>query len=347
MEFKEYHFNIHNLSKFKVYSIETPKHILQEYHMFISKSKIENPDIEIYLHRFEPRLRECYVIDNWLHIRKDYLYALSSYKIAKWEFEMDEKNNVIRVYGNIFSPNFIIGYLLNFMIRYKLNLKGNPVIHASAVSKAGKSVVFAGVSGSGKTLIALALLRRGFKLLSDDYVIISNGTVLGFPKPLNIFSYNVKPISKYLTPRMRISLFLRDLLYKLSLGYTKLFLKIRLNEISGNILEEKAELNTIFYLLPNTNKDSVNLKKVKKDELIDYLLFNEMIESTPMLNCILDFATIFPEEHLSRYFEIYRSNLERILDNCRKLYILELPCVIKSAHILNKIVAEILNGVSL
>jgi hypothetical protein len=47
--------------------------------------------------------------------------------------------------------------------------RGIPVLHAAvAVDAAGRAVVLAGDSGSGKSVLLTALLRRGWGLLSDD-----------------------------------------------------------------------------------------------------------------------------------------------------------------------------------
>jgi hypothetical protein len=45
-------------------------------------------------------------------------------------------------------------------------------LHACAVDWHGRSLVFPAVSGSGKSTLALALLRGGFKLISDDMPIL-------------------------------------------------------------------------------------------------------------------------------------------------------------------------------
>jgi len=62
------------------------------------------------------------------------------------------------------------------------------VLHAAAVSHAGRAWLLAGPSGSGKTTLALALLERGFPLLSDDFSPLSlvDRKVGAFPKSLGI-----------------------------------------------------------------------------------------------------------------------------------------------------------------
>lgn len=45
-------------------------------------------------------------------------------------------------------------------------------IHASCVSIAGRAVLIAGLSGRGKSDLALRLIDRGARLVSDDYTIV-------------------------------------------------------------------------------------------------------------------------------------------------------------------------------
>lgn len=56
-------------------------------------------------------------------------------------------------------------------------------IHASAVSKDGRAVIFTGDSGSGKSDLALRMLDRGWTLVGDDYLNLtySNGQILASP----------------------------------------------------------------------------------------------------------------------------------------------------------------------
>jgi hypothetical protein len=62
------------------------------------------------------------------------------------------------------------------------------VLHAGAVAHAGRAWLLAGPSGAGKTTLSLALLERGFPLLSDDFapLELSTGLVHRFPKSLGV-----------------------------------------------------------------------------------------------------------------------------------------------------------------
>jgi len=65
---------------------------------------------------------------------------------------------------------------------------GFAVLHAGAVAHAGRAWLLAGPSGAGKTTLTLALLERGFPLLSDDFapLDLATGLVHPFPKSLGV-----------------------------------------------------------------------------------------------------------------------------------------------------------------
>ncbi len=70
---------------------------------------------------------------------------------------------------------FIIGYCMS-IIGYQLDKMS---FHASVLSIDNKGLLIAGGSGSGKTSLSLALIYRGYKLVSDDLALMNkNGVVL-------------------------------------------------------------------------------------------------------------------------------------------------------------------------
>jgi len=60
-------------------------------------------------------------------------------------------------------------------------------LHASSVAIDGRAVLLAGISGSGKSDLALRLLDRGFTLVSDDQtVVLKRGDKLHASAPATI-----------------------------------------------------------------------------------------------------------------------------------------------------------------
>ncbi|PSL04746.1 hypothetical protein CLV30_105213 [Haloactinopolyspora alba] len=60
------------------------------------------------------------------------------------------------------------------------------LLHAGAVVRDGRAVLFPGASGQGKSTLTAACLQQGFDYLSDELVAVDldTGTVTGWPRPL-------------------------------------------------------------------------------------------------------------------------------------------------------------------
>ena len=68
-----------------------------------------------------------------------------------------------------------------------MTLPSSEMLHASTVAIDGQAVLITGVSGSGKSDLALRLIDRGAKLISDDYTLLTRvGAVLIASSPATI-----------------------------------------------------------------------------------------------------------------------------------------------------------------
>ncbi|HZG67104.1 MAG TPA: hypothetical protein VEZ12_10195, partial [Herpetosiphonaceae bacterium] len=70
----------------------------------------------------------------------------------------------------------------------ELHAQGMDAIHAGAVSYQGGALIVAGQSGQGKTTLVLGLLRRGLRLLSDEFAVVEPATqrILPYHRSLHI-----------------------------------------------------------------------------------------------------------------------------------------------------------------
>ena len=66
-------------------------------------------------------------------------------------------------------------------------IPSSEMLHASTVAINGQAILITGVSGSGKSDLALRLIDRGAKLVSDDYTLVTRGgDMLTASAPANI-----------------------------------------------------------------------------------------------------------------------------------------------------------------
>ena len=77
-----------------------------------------------------------------------------------------------------YTRDDLAAYALGPVLTVALHLQGAVLLHASAAVIAGKAVLFAGGSGSGKSTTAAMLHRLGYAILSDDMTEIAGTRAL-------------------------------------------------------------------------------------------------------------------------------------------------------------------------
>lgn len=323
-------YNIHNILKFKIISNKrfkfNLKNIYGSFENFETK-EIDKADFEVYLGDFEPANHECHILENKYYIKNDYFYCKKDmYKFTNWEFEMDgidSETTVIKISSNFFGYLWMAGFIIEFFIHYKMNLKNHPIIHASALSNDNKGYIFSARGGGGKTTISMNLLEKGFEILGDNFVIIKNGQVLSYFSPLNIFTYNLSPIIKAnLTLKNKMSLNIKNIIYKLSFGFIKIFTKINPRDILSDSISDISSIEKIFVLLP---KEQLTFRKISKEELCEYLLLNQMLDTLLFLPYITEYAYLYPNSNLANHWKLYKKNLIKNIPNNIEFSEIEVP----------------------
>lgn len=88
------------------------------------------------------------------------------------------------------APRYMFNDLFMAPLMEMLKQRGFYGLHAAALTKEGMCYMFPGDSGSGKTTIALGLVKKGFQYIADDKVLLKredNGiTALAFTRRFNI-----------------------------------------------------------------------------------------------------------------------------------------------------------------
>ncbi len=82
------------------------------------------------------------------------------------------------------TDNEVRLFLLGYAFAPLLHQRGLLPLHCSAIAVGGDCVAFAGPSGTGKSTIAGAFLKRGYRILTDDICVTafdSDGMCLAYP----------------------------------------------------------------------------------------------------------------------------------------------------------------------
>jgi len=302
----------------------------QQYENFITNDASEEYDLTINIGSYRPELKGCYASgDGKFYFKENYLHVPhESLKGAKWGFEikgLNEKKTEINVDCNELGRIFIEGYVIDFMIHLKLSEIGYPIIHASSVKKANRGFLFASRGGGGKTTVALRLASSEFDFMGDNYTILHNGTLIGLPTSLNIFTYNISPrIMEKMSTKERRMFKLKGGLYNATGGYAKFFTKINPQRIFEQI-GGSAKLDLGFFLLPTKQNGNIDIKEIEASEFARRNLFNQKLEFPHFDRYIREYSFFFPEADFSRHWEGYSVAIVNHLSKNARYYLVTVP----------------------
>jgi len=287
--------------------------LYREYENFLTE-RAENPELLIFIGDFKPSLEGCTVINKKFYTKNNYIYLEDSYKFGAWKIEItgiDEPVTIIRVnvnqIGKIFADMFLSEFIISFFLRFKMELKGYSVIHASSVSLNKSAFLFPSHSGGGKTKTALYFMDEGFSLLGDDFVVIHKGKVMSYLSPMSIFSYNLNPIiNNNLSESEKLMLKLLSYLYKLTSGQIKIVTRFNPKRIFAGRFEDEAVLKSVYFLF---SKQKFCLEASNRDTIINNLIINQKLEAFPSFNYLILYSLIYPENLASSFWIKCRDNL--------------------------------------
>ncbi len=82
-----------------------------------------------------------------------------------------------------------LGYMVLLQATLR-RIKSHLIVHSGSLERGGFGILLAGGSGAGKSTLVLELVRRGFKLLSDDVgaIRLGDGLLEPFPRSLGFVS---------------------------------------------------------------------------------------------------------------------------------------------------------------
>ena len=170
-------------------------------------------DIEVRIGPFEPQRDGCLVLDRRYWARPGYLYVEESDKGLSWRAQIEGldrpagrplrirfahgKANRRRLPWRLFPDLVMHLYVLWPVLECELAGRGLWLVHAGAVERDGRAVLIAGRGGVNKTALVAELCRRGWRPLSDDFVLLrqdgARGTVaLAMPTSPRWFQFHLR-----------------------------------------------------------------------------------------------------------------------------------------------------------
>jgi hypothetical protein len=177
---------------------------LSEYHYHLSNNG--SSDL--------PKLKLRFRFSDQIFPKPDYVFH-SHKGLARWSYriEVSKERISIDANGNRAAIPMIHHMLVHPSLRYLAAFQGVLMLHASAVSFQGKSLLFTGRGGVGKTTTTSLILSEGnhcWEMHADDYVFIAPGpTSLAYLTRSHLYRdllYWVPELKNKLTPTERLSL---------------------------------------------------------------------------------------------------------------------------------------------
>ena len=146
-------------------------------------------------------------------------------------------------------------------------------MHSAGVSKDGQAYVFPAYGGTGKTTTSMSLLSKGYSFLGDDLLIIdpANAKVFPYPRPLHIFTYNVRnlhgaKIPTHVTGIIYFKNVLRFFLEKVLRTEFLISTRVHADDIIPDLaLSEPVKLHHVIFLKKAGDSETI---KLSSDKLI-------------------------------------------------------------------------------
>ena len=287
----------------------------KDYEYFSTSEAFDKPDLVIEIGKFTPQ-NNCNLIENDTYkVKDDYLFGCFKYKVAKYQFELsnfnrsdEEKPISLKIQPDFFANRVIHEQVIDYVVYSMLNRQGICSLHASAVCKNNRSIVFTGPGGAGKTSFSLSCLKEGFKFLGDDRILLNNGETLEFPECPGFKSGNIHYISDIISKKNRIKLALNTFLEMLAFRLIGGFVYLKSTEVFPQYLGQHSALDTIVCIQPS-HKYEITL--IDAEKVIDHFYMNQLFENRRFLRHIYNYSTIYPCNSLQKDLDLYAQNLKK------------------------------------
>ena len=313
-------FNIHNLLFFKIEGMNKSylDYLGREYAFFRTEEKVA-PDVEVVIADHVYPDSNCRLVDNKYFVKDGYLYCKDRYKVVRWSLSIDdlEGKTVVRFSGGIWGEHVLKDFIIEPLIGFKLAGRGFSVLHASAIGINDDGFIFAGEPEAGKTASILSLSFPDNVFLSDEITVLSNdGTVYSFPSPIRIYYHNLKDMaipSQEITPRQKLEVKIKHLVYVLSLGHAKFPLYVNAEKFFERI--GGAYPLRCLILLTRTKGENMDITEIAdKKALVERLVLINEQQFPYWFKYVSAYSSVYPSSQVAAYSQMMAGNLSQALD---------------------------------
>lgn len=196
-------YNIHNIARIQ---IETDNRNILKWlnyplDYFRTSDHICNPDISVYIGEFKSKNFRCDIVENNYHFTNNYMHIINNESEMKWEAEIiGIENSPIRINFNgriknlkqLLAPDVLVqDQILIPMIELFMERRDIYFGHGGGFVHNNNGILLFGRCGSFKTSILMQAVRKGFKILGDEKLLldINDGRAFCFPIWRKNFEY--------------------------------------------------------------------------------------------------------------------------------------------------------------
>lgn len=251
-------------------------------------------------------------------------YRLKIHKgLARWYYRirLEPQEILIEAVGNRMAVPMVHHMLVHGCLRYLCSAQDAMMLHAAALTQGGRSLVFAGSGGVGKTTVSSILLDQGepgWELHADDYVFLSSeGDTYSYASRAHLYSdflHGVPSASDKLSARQRVHLKVFGTVRRVTGGRIKWPLRVEPRLLwPERASAPHAQLQALL-LLESGRAEEVSLEPISDSAaLVDRLLHVNFFEARHTIELIAGFYS--PPGYLEQWQSRERETLRRALED--------------------------------
>jgi len=266
----------------------------------------------------------------------DTRYISSFHKfLARWSYaiKLSDKGIDIDAFGNRTAVPMIHHMLVHPSLRYLCTKRDAMMLHGSAVVVRGKSVVFTGLGGTGKTTISSLMLKHGgvdWKLHADDYVFLTTGSIShAYVTRAHLYRDQIRwvpSIKSVLTPSERLHLEFFGRIREITRDGLKWPLRIEASRLWPNhSIAPEADLAAVILLKRGKGHQPILRKKESIHDALDELIQMNFYEARHFIRL---FGNTLEDQAREIWLNDWKKNERTILGKILQetsLFQLELP----------------------